>query len=335
MKKTRVLIISAILIVALGITAMAAGGLLEIGNTKLLLAGNDLAPESYITAENGAQVPAVVKYVDETGGVTNYLPLRKISEVLGLTVGFDGDTNTAILNPPVQEKDAKSISVPSGAYYAARSESLTSAGELTKKLPLDPANGRYVAITIRNDSNSPVSYTINGDKTMRVPGKELAKRVFELNSLTELSIYMRSEFADGVNVSLSAAQFNPYVEKTENPLVTEWEDLTVGEPVVKNGTLTFTLKNVLPASASDLQYEASYGFSYGAGYSFMRNEGGNWVDVEQDLSFIAIAYNLIPGETKEISIDVSGLPGGYYRLIKPMTDPFGESFRLCLTFVKP
>ena len=336
MKKTRVLIISAILIIALSFTALAAGGLLEVGNTKLLLAGKDIAPESYITAENGAQVPAVVKYVDENGGVTNYLPLRKISELMGLAVGFDGDTNTAKLNPPLTERDANSVSIPGDAYYAVRSQTLTGQGETyIKKLSLDPANGRFVSVSIRNDSNAPVRYNVNGDKLMRIPGKAMVERVYELSSVTELELYVESMFREEVNVCLTLTQFNPYGTKTENPIVTEWENLKVGETEVKNGLFSFQLKNVLPSSASDLQYESGYGFTYGSDYALMRNEAGNWVDVDLDLSFTAIAYNLIPGETKELTIDVSALPGGYYKLIKPMTDPFGESFRLALTFVKP
>ena len=45
--------------------------------------------ESY-KAPNGQDVPSVITYVDETGGKTNYLSIRQISELLGIEVRWDG-----------------------------------------------------------------------------------------------------------------------------------------------------------------------------------------------------------------------------------------------------
>jgi hypothetical protein len=46
---------------------------------------------------NGSTVPNSITYTDENGGDTTYLPLRKISELLGFTVDYDSGTRTAIL----------------------------------------------------------------------------------------------------------------------------------------------------------------------------------------------------------------------------------------------
>ena len=48
--------------------------------------------ESY-KAPNGQDVPSVITYVDETGGKTNYLSIRQISELLGIEVRWDGQKN--------------------------------------------------------------------------------------------------------------------------------------------------------------------------------------------------------------------------------------------------
>ena len=62
--------------------------------------------ESY-KAPNGQDVPSVITYVDETGGKTNYLSIRQISELLDASVGWNAATNSVDIAAPNAGKVAK------------------------------------------------------------------------------------------------------------------------------------------------------------------------------------------------------------------------------------
>ena len=46
---------------------------------------------------NGQQVPSSILYTDAIGGKTNYLPIRAISELLGVEIDYDSSTRTVLL----------------------------------------------------------------------------------------------------------------------------------------------------------------------------------------------------------------------------------------------
>ena len=87
-------VVSMLLAVSLVGAASAASGQVAYNRAGISLFGQDkvLAGESY-TAPNGQQVPAVITYIDEAGGMTNYLSVRQVSELLGIEVGWDGPKN--------------------------------------------------------------------------------------------------------------------------------------------------------------------------------------------------------------------------------------------------
>ena len=60
--------------------ASAASSRVEYNQVGVSLFGEDkvMAGEGY-TAPNGQEVPAVITYIDITGGKTNYLSIRQIS----------------------------------------------------------------------------------------------------------------------------------------------------------------------------------------------------------------------------------------------------------------
>lgn len=72
----------------------AASSRVEYNKAGISLFGEDkvLAGEPY-KAPNGQEVPSVITYVDVTGGTTNYLSIRQISELLGVEVRWDGQKN--------------------------------------------------------------------------------------------------------------------------------------------------------------------------------------------------------------------------------------------------
>lgn len=79
-------------------TALAAAGKVSfnfvnvsVNGTREVTAGQD------ITAANGQKVPGSILYTDEAGGKTNYLPIRTVSELLGVEIGYDSATRTILL----------------------------------------------------------------------------------------------------------------------------------------------------------------------------------------------------------------------------------------------
>lgn len=87
--------LTAAVIGALGVGALAASGAVTFNASNLQLNGQQISAkgENY-TLANGQQVPASITYTDETGGGTTYLPVRRISELLGVETGWDGATGS-------------------------------------------------------------------------------------------------------------------------------------------------------------------------------------------------------------------------------------------------
>ena len=89
---------TALALTALATSALAASGQVQFNFAGVALDGETkIAAGSDITAPNGQQVPGSILYVDEAGGKTNYLPIRTISELLGVEVGYDSASRTVLL----------------------------------------------------------------------------------------------------------------------------------------------------------------------------------------------------------------------------------------------
>ena len=89
---------TALTLTALTATALAASGQVSFNFAGVALDGEmKITAGSDITAPNGQRVPGSILYVDEAGGKTNYLPVRAISELLGVEVGYDSATRTVLL----------------------------------------------------------------------------------------------------------------------------------------------------------------------------------------------------------------------------------------------
>ena len=92
-------VFSTLLVLALGTTALAASGKVTFSFSNIALNGETkIAAGSNITVANGQKVPGSILYVDEAGGKTNYLPIRAISELLGVDIDYDSATKTVHLN---------------------------------------------------------------------------------------------------------------------------------------------------------------------------------------------------------------------------------------------
>lgn len=106
---------------ALALTALATSALAASGQVQFNFAGVALDGEmkitagSDITAPNGQQVPGSILYVDEAGGKTNYLPIRTISELLGVEVGYDSASRTVLLGE--QTVPSAAAAAETGTYW--------------------------------------------------------------------------------------------------------------------------------------------------------------------------------------------------------------------------
>ena len=90
--------VTALALAACLTTALAASGKVSynfanvsVEGTRKITAGQD------IVAANGQKIPGSILYTDAAGGKTNYLPIRTISELLGVEVGYDSGTKTILL----------------------------------------------------------------------------------------------------------------------------------------------------------------------------------------------------------------------------------------------
>lgn len=89
-------------------TALAASGKVSYNFANVALDGTQkITAGQDITAANGQKVPGSILYTDEAGGKTNYLPIRTISELLGVEIGYDSASKTVLLGEqPVDEGGA-------------------------------------------------------------------------------------------------------------------------------------------------------------------------------------------------------------------------------------
>lgn len=109
--------ITAMLVFAMCTTALAASGKVTFSFANVALNGETkIASGSTITVANGQKVPGSILYVDEAGGKTNYLPIRAISELLGVKIDYDSATKTVHLNTKhwQREIEGKTVSYVCG-----------------------------------------------------------------------------------------------------------------------------------------------------------------------------------------------------------------------------
>ena len=79
-------------------TALAASGQVSYNFSNVALDGQrKITAGEDITAANGQKVPGTILFTDAAGGKTNYLPIRAVSELLGVEIGYDSATKTVLL----------------------------------------------------------------------------------------------------------------------------------------------------------------------------------------------------------------------------------------------
>ena len=136
-------------------TALAASGKVSynfcnvsLDGTRKITAGQD------ITAANGQKVPGTILYTDAAGGKTNYLPIRTVSELLGVEIGYDSASKTILL----------------GKQSAPAAPASTSTAKPAQGVPKNARHGDTALIASRGGTilpdSDPDSYR-GGDKLFR------------------------------------------------------------------------------------------------------------------------------------------------------------------------
>ena len=98
-------VVMTLLLVALTTTALAVSGKVTFGFANVALNGETkIVSGENITVANGQKVPGSILYVDEAGGKTNYLPIRAISELLGVDIDYDSESKTVLLMTKTWQK---------------------------------------------------------------------------------------------------------------------------------------------------------------------------------------------------------------------------------------
>lgn len=91
MKKFLSGVLCATLVFSLALSALAISGNVSFNLSAIKFDGQVIskAGEGY-TLSNGCVAPASITYTDEKGGGTTYLPVRRIGELAGVTIDWDG-----------------------------------------------------------------------------------------------------------------------------------------------------------------------------------------------------------------------------------------------------
>lgn len=103
-------VFATVLVLTMVTTALAASGKVSFNFVNVSLRGEEkIAAGTDITVANGQKVPSSILYTDEKGGKTNYLPIRAISELLGVEINYDSTTKTVQLKKQTTTVDAGAL----------------------------------------------------------------------------------------------------------------------------------------------------------------------------------------------------------------------------------
>jgi len=120
--------LAASLIFTLGTIALAVGTT-AFSTVNVSVNGTQIGSkgETY-RLPNGADAPYSISYIDENGGGTTYLPVRKIGELLGAEVGYDSKTGTVLIGNHLIEytpADGLKMQLPSGFTADTQNQAVT------------------------------------------------------------------------------------------------------------------------------------------------------------------------------------------------------------------
>ena len=224
--------ICAVIMLSFATAAMAASGQISFNTISFNINGLNIAEKGeYIIANSGAKIPSVIAYEDETGGVTNYIPVRLVAQQLDLPLSWDGNSfNLGMdarqaLQPTLMEDgslnwDNQLLELKEAILPPDNASELMHA-ELTGRhnAIIEPSEDcKYLTLTVINKGDSDISFSLgaatsdgrsSGVTTSIVRAGETSVRTIEiLTELDEIFPYIDIYNNGGeLSVSVSAMQF--------------------------------------------------------------------------------------------------------------------------------
>ncbi len=162
-------------------TALAASGKVSynfanvsVEGTRKITAGQD------IVAANGQKIPGTILYTDAAGGKTNYLPIRTISELLGVEVGYDSASKTIQLGKqPAAAPETKPASgVPMNARLGDKALIASRGGTLLPDSDPDSYAGNDKLFKDKNGEFR-AEWTVGNKDALQASDKKLMKTLVD------------------------------------------------------------------------------------------------------------------------------------------------------------
>lgn len=143
----------ALLLIALVTSVFAFTGKITISNSNVKVNGETmLFGASEYSLANGCSAPASLVYTDEKGGGTTYLPVRKISELLGVPIEWDSASKSILIytgtTPSNTQQPSTSGPQQNQTLGVQQTQAITTVDELASYLntglgPIQTAIGTY------------------------------------------------------------------------------------------------------------------------------------------------------------------------------------------------
>ncbi len=219
---------AALLLVCAGTALAASGGQIILNTTSYDINGEVIAEiGEYIEAPSGAEVPAVISYEDENGGVTNYIPVRIVAEQLNMPLAWEngsfslGTEAKRALQPDIMDdgtvnwrdqfvEPPESITPPEDAREMLY---LEITGEHRGIIEPPDDSCKYIYVTVTNNSEDELSFGLgaatenkqsSGVVINYVKPGETVTRTVELlaDKLTDLFPYVVIDSEGDINASI-------------------------------------------------------------------------------------------------------------------------------------
>jgi len=243
-------VFSTLLVLALGTTALAASGKVTFSFSNIALNGETkIAAGSNITVANGQKVPGSILYVDEAGGKTNYLPIRAISELLGVDIDYDSATKTVHLNTKhwQREIEGKTVSYVCGEEnntYAAPPTwrpVFTEAGWCLVKIHHDTRN--YTASWYYENGDQEITFKCAAPSTASF-GRQMSRIDVATNGQQVDVLGVKADYYDDGNTKLLAWENEDGILFFVTGKNVEKEVLLNAAKSVKNCTATVPMQSL-------------------------------------------------------------------------------------------
>lgn len=229
MKKVKTISCALLLIMLVGVLTGAA----RAGEREQILynqAGLSLRSEvkfekgdSY-TAPNGQAVPAVITYVDSSGGKTNYLSVRQISELLGIDISWNSKEESIDIAPrpetgeaniqvgeesvpankpkygetvgPFTEIDPKQVNTDQNIVTeTATIHTISTAGTSGLEVPCFSEDANYIVYTVTNNGKNPQRVSVRQKSIIGEP-KAFTTVLLSAGETLQRAFYLEEDAED-------------------------------------------------------------------------------------------------------------------------------------------